>query len=439
MFCSECGTKNAKDSKFCEKCGAKLEVEEALEEKKNTAKKETKKEEKLAKKEQEKEAAAKSSQPVKVNPTEKKGLSPLIKWIIIGSSTLVALIIAFVVWGSIVTKPGHIAENFMKAYANEDYRELYDYLVDVKEGDMTFVSEDAFVNIMKNNTNNKKLANYTVGTTTYSIGNLVASVPVSYTYTDSTSANNMTLTFTKGEGHKYLFFTNWKLSVGLLSSTTTAKDYTIKVPKNAKLEFAGITVGKSYLDSSESSSSIDVYKLPQVLKMTTSIKATLENGIVIEEKTTPYNNGTYTMRLSSSNISEKFKEELINQGKSDLTAWYKAIVEGKEFKTLDSKVFNDKLSTTFDKDAAYIQTETKKLTKFNITKADYSSLYSTDDGYIKVSLKIYYDYTVSYKDGEEFKTKDKNTYDYVYLTYDISGKTNKLMEVSSLPTYFSRY
>ena len=436
MFCSECGTKNEKGSKFCEKCGAKLEVEEAPKEKKTTAKKETKKEEKPAKKEAVEEV--KTSELVKANPTKKKGLSPVILWTIIGSSAVVVMVIAFVIWGSIVTKPGHIAEKFMKAYANEDYRELYDYMVDVNEGDMTFVSEDAFVNIMKKN-NNKKISNYTVGDTKYTFGNLAASVPVSYTYTDSTTAKETTLTFTKGSGHKYLFFADWKLTLGLSTSTTVAKNYTIKVPKGAKLEFAGISVDKSYLDKSESSSSIDVYKLKQVLRLSTPIKATLDNGIVIEEKTTPYTDGSYTLRLSSSSVSEKFKEELQNQGKKDLNAWYSAIVEGKEFKTLDSKTFNEKLSTTFEKDSAYIQTETKKLTKFNITKADYSSLSSTDDGYVKVSLKIYYDYTVSYKDGEEFKTKDKNTYDYVYLTYDISGKTNKLMEVSSLPTYFSKY
>jgi hypothetical protein len=173
--------------------------------------------------------------------------------------------------------------------------------------------------------------------------------------------------------------------------------------------------------------------------MTTPVKPPLDNGIVIEEKVTPYSKGSTTLRLTSSHISEKFKEELQNQGKADLNAWYKAIAEGKEFKTLDSKIFNEKLSTTFDKSAAYIQTETKKLTKFNITKSEFSSLSSTYEGYLRVSLKIYYDYTVSYKEGEEFKTKDKNTYDYVYLTYDISGKTNKLMEVSSLPEYFSKY
>ena len=38
MFWGECGTKNAKNAKFCEKCGAKLEVEEAPVEKKTASK-----------------------------------------------------------------------------------------------------------------------------------------------------------------------------------------------------------------------------------------------------------------------------------------------------------------------------------------------------------------------------------------------------------------
>ena len=425
MFCGECGTKNAKNAKFCEKCGAKLEVEEAPVEKKTTSK-----------------ANAEKKEPTKNvtdNKPAKKGLSKTVKWIIIGSSIFVALLITFIIWGSIVTKPSHIVDNFMNAFASEDYEKVYEYVVEEPTGDTTFVSKSAFANIMKNNAT-KKIANYTVGNTTYDVGGLVATVPVSYTYTDSKSANDVKFSLTDSGKNSMLFFTKWKLTGGFTSSANLVKDYTIKVPKGAKLEYAGIAVDKSYLDKDESSSAMDAYKLKQVFNLKTTVKATLESGIVIEEKVTPstYSN-THTVRLTSSNVSQKFKDELVTEGKNDLNTWYKAIAEEKGFDTLDSNKFDSKTKDQFEKDFKYIQTDSKKLTKFNITKADFSSLTTTDDGYIKVYFKITYDYTVSYKDGEEMKTKDKNSYDYVYLTYDTTGKTKKLMAVSSLPTYFSRY
>ena len=439
MFCGECGTKNAKNAKFCEKCGAKLEVEEApveKEEKKKTASKKTPENKETS------EVVA-EKKPVKnetVNKPVKKGLSPLIKGLIIGGSCFVALVIALVVWASIITKPAHIVNNIMKAFTNETYEDIYEYMISEEPtGDTTFVSKTAFANIIRK-TATKKVADYTVGTTTYSLGNLVATVPVSYTYTGGKSADDVKFTFTKTGEKRFLFFTKWKLSSGIGSSASIIKDYTIKVPKGAKLEFAGIDVDKSYLDKDESSSAFDAYKLNQVLNLRTPIKATLTNGIVIEEKVTPskYNN-TYTVKLTSSSVSQKFKDELVNEGKNDLNVWYKAITEEKAFDTLDSKKFDSKVKNEYEHDLKYIQTDSKKITKFNITKADFSSLTTTDEGYIKVFFKITYDYTVSYKDGEEMKTKDKNSYDYVYLTYDTTSKNKKLMAVSSLPTYFSKY
>ena len=327
----------------------------------------------------------------------------------------------------------------MKAFTNEKYEDIYEYVVtNEPTGDTTFVSKTAYANIIRE-TAVKKIANYTVGDTSYTAGNLIATVPVSYTYTDGKSADNINFKFISS-GKKFLFFTNWKLEEGVGSEVSIVKDYTIKVPKGAKLEFAGISVDESYLDKKESTSTFDAYKLNQVFHLRTPIKATLTNGMVIDEKVTPstYNNN-YTVRLTSSSVSQKFKDELVNEGKKDLNAWYKAIAEEKAFNTLDSKKFDSKIKDEYEHDLKYIQTDSKKITKFNITKAEFSSLTTTDEGYVKVFFKINYDYTVSYKDGEEMKTKDKNSYDYVYITYDTNSKNNKVMAVSSLPTYFSRY
>ena len=69
MFCGECGTKNEKGAKFCEKCGAKLEVAE-----------------------EKKESPKAQQQPVKTS----KPMTKQNKIIIAAVSAVVVLLIAFV-------------------------------------------------------------------------------------------------------------------------------------------------------------------------------------------------------------------------------------------------------------------------------------------------------------------------------------------------------
>ena len=88
MFCGECGTKNEKGAKFCEKCGAKLEVAEEKQESPKT-----------------------QQQPVKTS----KPMTKQNKIIIAAVSAVVVLLIAFVAVGSSLASPKRLVKNYMDA------------------------------------------------------------------------------------------------------------------------------------------------------------------------------------------------------------------------------------------------------------------------------------------------------------------------------------
>ena len=406
MFCPECGTKNEKGAAFCEKCGTKLE-----EEKSTNTKSSTKKE-----------------------STTKKPMSKQNKMIILFSSIAVVLIIVVCCVFSSLTKPENIVKKYMKARVANDYSTLYKYEVNIENGDKTFVSETVYKSIMEQN-KSKKILNYTVGIAQYDLGKLTSTVPVNYTEEGSTDAKELKIKMKKTTKKSYLFFDNWVVSDAYAESSLI-KDYTISVPTGAKVVYGGVEVPKSYLNKDKSSSSTDVYVLSQVFSVKTPIKVTLKNGIVSDDTVTPSSySDKYTFNLSSDNISEKMKESIAKQAMKDLNDMYDGLIAGTEFEKLTNKNFDKKLKTSYDSFKSRISSLSYKLNSVKYTKTEMTRLSSLSDGTVRVTIKGTYDYSLTYNEKEV----KKSDYYYSYLTYDLNGDTYKLMNVESLPTYFSKY
>ena len=79
------------------------------------------------------------------------------------------------------------------------------------------------------------------------------------------------------------------------------------------------------------------------------------------------------------------------------------------------------------------------LTAINFTEVTLNDISIKSNGNIELYLKAKYSYTVSYQSGDETKTHDSNDYDYLYLTYSYVNGEYKLVDTSSLNTYFSKY
>ena len=182
MFCGECGTKNKTGAKFCEKCGQEL--------KENSSNNVTNVEEKVAK-------------PVPAAP--KKPVPKQAIFAIIGCGAFMLLLIVFFSIGAINSKPEKVAEKYMDAYTKQDYSKLYKYQVEVKDGDKTFVSKEAFENIMKES-NDTRITNYTLGKIVYGAGKITASVPVKYVTEKSSSESSGTIELKKTSDKTYLVY-----------------------------------------------------------------------------------------------------------------------------------------------------------------------------------------------------------------------------------------
>lgn len=418
MFCGKCGAKNEAGAKFCEKCGASLSGEkvETLDDK---------------------PTGGMPNQPI---VKEKKPLSKQVKIIIAAVSAFVVLLIVFISVGTSMSNPNKVVEGYMKALATKDYDKLYTYLVDIENGDKTFVSKEAFKNSKKTVKDSEiEYLNYQVGRGTYGLGRLTYAAPVTYTYKGGSTEKTEEVVLQKSDKKNLLFFNKWELT-SIYTDTKLINNYKITVPKDAEVTYSGIKVTSKYLDKNESTSANDVYVLSQVLPIQTPIKVTLKNGIEIEDTRTPSSySDSYTARLSSSNISESMKEALVKKAKEDLTEIYGGVVANKKFNELNSKSFDSNLESSYNNYLSSLASSSRKLTKFEVSSVTYSSLSTTSEGYISLYARMNYNYSVSYTSSDEEKTHDDSSYDSVYLTYQMDGKSYKLRAVSSLPTYFSIY
>lgn len=400
MFCQNCGAKNKKSATFCEDCGTKLEKEEEKEKQKN---------QKLS---------------TQTNSSNKGKLITIIS----GCSLAFIIVILCVI--SSWFKPNNVVKKYMKAEISGDYRTLYKYEVNVENGDKTFTSFKAYRNI-KDVTEYNKVVNYKVLNPDYDLGKLTATVKVNYTVEGSNSIKDLKIKLKKSNKKAFLIFDKWIISDSYTDSSVI-KDYKLTVPKDSKVEYAGIKVDKKYLSEKDSSKNKDVYILSQVLPSKTPIKVTLKNGIETENSATPstYSNG-YKFYLNSDNISDTLKDKVNKQAINDLNDFYKGIIEKKEFSKLQNKNFDKKLEESYNTYSKKMDSLNYKLKMFEFTKFEIKRLNSNDDNTVRFVIYSSYKYQL---DAEN--SKEKSTTRYIYLTYDISEKNYKLVSVESLPMYF---
>jgi len=417
MFCGECGAKNKNTDAFCSECGAPLVHEE---ETKQTT-----------------------------TNVVKKPRQPMSK----KNKIIVAVIAAIVVvlglgykLGSDMTSPKAIAEDYIKAVVNRDSDRLYKYLE--IEGDKTFVSKEIFKEVTIANTSDddsNQIENYKITEVEYGDGKLTAKVKFTYTVKGSTREKTEYVNLIKAKDKKYFIFDSWKIA-DLSSESLIMKNYEIKTPKGSIVTFSGVELTEKYLDKDESTSTLDVYVLPQVFTTTNTVKAKLSNGIEIEDNATPSSYySTYTVSFDEDNLTEAAKEKITNRIKDSLTTIYTNAIEGKQFSEFKSNFEHGNLNLT-DLETHYtsfltdITTSTNKLTSINFTTITITNLELNDDGNMKVRIKANYDYSINYTGwDDEINTHSDSDYDYMNFVIAFDNNEYYLVDVDSLESYFSRY
>lgn len=416
MFCAECGTKNEVGAQFCESCGHKLETESVT-----------------------------TSKPV--TPKESKSFSTKFKEMskknkiitVVSTLVVVALAVLYFVLGNI-TKPEVIAEKFFNALMSYDTDTVYGF---IDAGDSAFTTKKMFKKVSMNDVKEDeipKVLNYTVGKPLTSTDGLSTTVTITYVLEGKDNSDTADIKLVKAKENKWLLFDNWKVNV---SGTETVKGYQIKVMKGSKVTVEGVEVDKKYIDKKESDDSLDVYSMPAMFGATYGIKVALPIGIELEDDMRVRKDSYYKYSLSLSNLTDKVEEKIKSAVKTNVQAIYNGVKDKKTFDDVKSS-FEYKDADLTDLKDAYEDlvddiNDSITLTKVEFKDVKLSNISINSDGKLYVSAKLTYDFSLTYQSGEETKTNDSNDSDYMYLTFDYANDSFKLVDASSLNSYFSKY
>ena len=397
MFCPECGKKNEEGVNFCEYCGAKIQ----------------------------------EPKKVKTPKKDKKPLKKSTKILIAVISVIVIAIVIFFIICSSKYDPKAVAEGYFLAAAEKDADKLYQYM-DVENSD--FTSKKVFKKLIETD-EKTELVNYSVGTVQKSSDGLSATVPITYTLKGESSSSTTSVHLVKDKQKKLLFFDNWQVSSDDSMITT---DYQITTFKDSTVTLEGVNVDKKYLDKKESTDDYDVYVLPTVFEATYDVTVTLKNGIELKDE---INIGSYgDSNLTNLEVSDATKDAIEKIAPQTIESLYKSAMEKKAFADIkkDYEYEGADLSDLEDSYDLFMNSISEDgLTKFTVSKASVDSATITEDGYLRATIDIEYEYNVKRTFlGEERENTD-TTEDTVYLTFDYSKDNYKLVDFYSLDTYFS--
>lgn len=408
MFCSECGTKNKEGSLFCESCGHKLEQPVVIEKIK-------------------KEPVKKESKVEKVKNSKRK-------YLILG---LIVILIGTYIFLNSITSPKKIAEGYFEAVIDMNTDKIYDY---INIEDSEFTTKEKFKEALGDSIDSDlKIVNYNVGKVEFSADKLSASVTISYVEKDTNTTESITIQLVKEKKKKWLFFDNWKVSSG---SSTTVSNFEFRLPKGSELKIEDTIVSSKYLDKDDDT--LDTYVIPTMFATDYTVKIKLPMGIDVEEEVSIGYYSYYTVNLSEDNISDEIKTNLVSISKKALENLYNNAKENKSWDDVKS-TFESKDLDTSSLESSYkslissLNYYSTKLSTISFTDIELNDISISEEGYLTLSIKATYDYTVSYDSGGETKTNSSNDYDYMYLTFDYQDEEYKLVDATSLSTYFSRY
>lgn len=415
MFCGECGAKNKNGDRFCSECGSTLQVVEEPKVEKNVQK----------------------------STKEKQPMSKKNKIIL----AVVAVVVVVLGVGykliSDACSPKKIADDYIQAVLEQDADKLYKYL-EIKD-DKTFVSKKIYTELVGEQEEENQIQNYAITNIEYGEGKLSATVTYRYTKKDSSTESTGVIILTKQKGKKFLFFDDWKVNSGV--DANLVENYTLKVPKGSVVTYAGVEVKDTYLDQEKSTDSLDVYVLPQVFAKSTVVKATLANGMELEQTVTPSSYyATQTIQFNQNSLSDATRDKMASTAKDVLTTLYSNAMAKKAFSDIKSSFQHDGLDLT-DLEESYssfvssLTNATNTLTSISFTEVSLYSVSLNDDGNLKVRVKAKYNYSVKYKAyfSDEESTHDDSTYSYMTITLGYDKGNYYLVDADSLTTYFSRY
>ena len=154
MFCPKCGTKNEDDARFCAACGAPLEdnTVQAPAAEQMTAPQAPESTQEAA---QQPQMTAQQPQ-VQAPAAPKQPMSAKQRKSIITGAAVAALVIIFIIAGSVLSSPKRIAQNYFKASMEGQWEKAFKYM-DLPKGD--FITKELLAKTLEDR-DAKDITNY---------------------------------------------------------------------------------------------------------------------------------------------------------------------------------------------------------------------------------------------------------------------------------------
>ncbi|SHO48682.1 zinc-ribbon domain-containing protein [Anaerocolumna xylanovorans] len=417
MYCEQCGTKNADGAKFCEACGAKMEMP--------------------LPKQGPVEVKPVEVKPAEVKPVEVKTIQapakpPMKTWkkVMIAAVVGIAILLfAGFKMGQSYYSPEKVTERYMKSIQKEDWKQAFSYL-DLEK--TNFINAESFKEAMDNELDYSKIKNFTVAQNAMNIGGadrkingLAKAMTVYYIADGSSGQQEMTINLIKVGKKEFYIFDKWEVS----PETLLVSDYSIEVPSGMKVSVDGQKVSADSLESTEDG--IDRYNVKSILRGKHTIEVTSPYTEDVKEEIYPENDTTYDYMLSEITLKQDVIDGLVKQAEDDYIAIYKAALEGKGFDEVKGLFSSDQDVQSEYQGAYESLVEMMKNDDgtgiTNLTLRDFSGGAEYISGYSispqTISMNVTFDYEYTSKDWwtGDLEERSDSTGDSYDVTYQLEG------------------
>lgn len=404
MFCPECGSKNADDALFCEKCGTSLKSSQGN--------------------------GAPLSAPVK---KERQPLDGKEKLLLVEICVAILSVILFFVIYNVQFGAKSVAEKHVEAMLERNYADLYDtiYLKDNED----FMSKEAFVTAKKiQEPEDVEVTDVDVTNVQKRSGGFTSqSIRVRYTTGSDSAKMNLKLK-RKGLFWKVQMDQGYYKDQGL----KLVQKYSIAVPKGADVVIDKINVSDS-VTPGKKIDGMDTYTLDAVFGS--------EHYVEISGKDVEKSGQLVTWTegdpaIVQTDFNEKVVEKLAEQGMEDWKIIMNAMVNHKRFSEVEvlqnvddtnKEDVIDEYESVRDYEFSGNSTDSEAIDKYQFTNGEANVEVTQEDGTTLAAVTIkgnfYYSYYTTYWSGNPYHNErdgqTENTLTYImkdgeWVLYDIS-------------------
>lgn len=421
MFCPKCGTKNEDDARFCAACGAPLEdnTVQAPAAEQMTAPQAPESTQEAA---QQPQMTAQQPQ-VQAPAAPKQPMSAKQRKSIITGAAVAALVIIFIIAGSVLSSPKRIAQNYFKASMEGQWEKAFKYM-DLPKGD--FITKELLAKTLEDR-DAKDITNYEVVEDEDYDSKIAKKFYVTY-YTKGNSRSVTSVELVR-DGKFMLFWNRYKVS----PRDIVSKNVKLTVRATSKLYIDDVEVPDKYIDNSEddkkdnSKSSSEktkkVYKIDVMFAGEHRIRVTDDIYRDIDKDYQFGSDEGYTYVITTTDIREDVLDARMAAAEQDLKTFFNAAIDNKSFDSVkdmcvDNAAKLKSIKSAYDKFVSNTYKNGYGVKSIDFNKFSTQSSSGTTDGcpYVKVSISAGVTGTGAQKSGQtkNFNETTSATFTYMY-------------------------